>query len=126
MTTWSDYPCSRRPGPDRDQDSLEPGAGEHQPREYVTEISVPDFGDDGRQALYAPGLAEPEPGARPGGPVVPRSGSGSRSGWASSAPWLWIVLPWPGPHASEITDEPCLPAADSEAADLRTTRRTSS
>jgi hypothetical protein len=30
-------------------------------REYVTEISVPDFGDDGRQALYSPGLREPGP-----------------------------------------------------------------
>ena len=31
------------------------------PREYVTEISVPRFGDDGRQALYSPGLREPGP-----------------------------------------------------------------
>ena len=31
------------------------------PREYVTEISVPDFGDGGRQALYSPGLREPGP-----------------------------------------------------------------
>jgi hypothetical protein len=32
-----------------------------EPREYITEISVPRFGDDGRQALYAPGLREPRP-----------------------------------------------------------------
>jgi hypothetical protein len=31
------------------------------PREYVTEISVPRLGDDGRQALYSPGLREPGP-----------------------------------------------------------------
>jgi hypothetical protein len=30
-------------------------------REYVTEISVPHFGDGGRQALYSPGLREPAP-----------------------------------------------------------------
>ena len=34
-------------------------------RAYVTEISVPRFSDDGRQALYSPGLRElgPEPEA---------------------------------------------------------------
>jgi hypothetical protein len=32
-----------------------------EPREYATEISVPRFGDDGRQALYSPGLREPGP-----------------------------------------------------------------
>ena len=32
-----------------------------EPREYITEISVPRFGDDGRQALYSPGLREPGP-----------------------------------------------------------------
>ncbi len=39
-----------------------PAADRHQPREYVTEISVPSF-DDGRQALYSPGLHEPGPEA---------------------------------------------------------------
>lgn len=32
-----------------------------EPCEYVTEISVPRFGNGGRQALYSPGLREPEP-----------------------------------------------------------------
>lgn len=32
-----------------------------EPREYVTEVSVPRFGDGGRQALYSPGLREPGP-----------------------------------------------------------------
>ena len=35
--------------------------GGFEPRQYVTEISVPTF-DDGRQALYSPGLSEPEAG----------------------------------------------------------------
>jgi hypothetical protein len=30
--------------------------------QYVTEISVPSF-DDGRRALYSPGLSEPELGS---------------------------------------------------------------
>jgi hypothetical protein len=30
-------------------------------REYVTEVSVPSYGDGGVQRLYAPMLAEPEP-----------------------------------------------------------------
>jgi hypothetical protein len=37
-----------------------------QPREYVTEVSVPSFGDGGRQSLHAPMRqpeAEPEPEA---------------------------------------------------------------
>ncbi len=62
MTTWSDDPCSRRPGPDRDHDPREPRAGQHQPGEPVTEVSVPAF-DDGRQALFSPGLAGPEAGS---------------------------------------------------------------
>ena len=49
-------------GPDRDHDAFESRADEHQPREYVTEVSAPVF-DDGRQALYSPGLSEPEPGS---------------------------------------------------------------
>jgi hypothetical protein len=60
MTTWSDHSFSQRPGADRDHGQREPCAGELQPREYVTEVSVPWF-DDGRQALYVPGLSEPEP-----------------------------------------------------------------
>jgi hypothetical protein len=35
--------------------------GGFEPRQYVTEVSVPTF-DDGRQALYSPGLSEPEAG----------------------------------------------------------------
>ena len=61
MTIWSDYSFSKWSGPDRDHDP-ESRADEHQPREYVTEVSVPSF-DDGRQALYSPGLSEPEPGS---------------------------------------------------------------
>jgi hypothetical protein len=62
MTTWSDHSFSKRSGPDRDHDPRESRADEHQPREYVTEISVPPF-DDGPRALYSPGLSEPEPGS---------------------------------------------------------------
>jgi hypothetical protein len=51
VTTWSDYPA----------------------REYVTEISVPDFGDGGIQRLYSKPLEgkgekdmpEPEPELEP-------------------------------------------------------------
>jgi len=62
MTTWSDHSFSQRSGPDCHYDSWEPRADEEQPREYVTEVSVPSF-DDGRQALYSPGLSDPEPGS---------------------------------------------------------------
>jgi hypothetical protein len=62
VTTWTDHPFSQRSGPDCHDDSREPRDYEEQPREYVTEISVPSF-DDGRQALYSPGLREPEPEA---------------------------------------------------------------
>ncbi len=48
-------------GPDENPEP-EPEADEHQAREYVTEVSVPSF-DDGRQALYSPGLSDPEPGS---------------------------------------------------------------
>jgi hypothetical protein len=48
MTTWSDF-------------AFDP-PGQDAPREHVTEISVPESGD-GRQALYAPGSAKPEPEA---------------------------------------------------------------
>ena len=55
MTTWSDYPAAKT-------------------REYVTEISVPDFGDGGIQRLHSqplegkgekemPETANPEPEA---------------------------------------------------------------
>ena len=55
MTTWSDYPATKT-------------------REYVTEISVPDFGDGGIQRLHSkplegkgekdmPETANPEPEA---------------------------------------------------------------
>ena len=47
------------PEPEDQGTSLSPVPG-FEPREYVTEISVPDFGD-GRQALYSPGLREPGP-----------------------------------------------------------------
>ena len=73
MTTWTDHPFSQRPGPDCHYASREPRADEEQPREYVTEISVPPF-DDGRQALYSPGLREPDPEA--GAPELePEAGS---------------------------------------------------
>jgi hypothetical protein len=62
MTTWSDHSFSQRSGAERDHDPGESRAGEHSPGQYVTEISVPSF-DDGRQALYSPGLREPEPEA---------------------------------------------------------------
>jgi hypothetical protein len=61
MTTWSDHSFSQCSAADCDHDLREPRAAGHPPREYVTEISVPPF-DDGRQALYSPGLSEPEPG----------------------------------------------------------------
>jgi hypothetical protein len=40
---------------------------------YVTEISVPDFGD-GRQALYSPGLREPGPEPEAGPRPEPEAG----------------------------------------------------
>ena len=53
-----------RSGPVRDREPQEPPAGHREPRTYVTEISVPYFGDGGVQRLHArmkdPG---PEPDA---------------------------------------------------------------
>jgi hypothetical protein len=42
-----------RSGPDRDRKPQEPPAGHDELRTYVTEISVPHFGDGGVQRLYA-------------------------------------------------------------------------
>ena len=42
-----------RSGPGRDREPLEPPAGHREPRAYVTEISVPHFGDGGVQRLHA-------------------------------------------------------------------------
>ena len=40
-------------GPDRDREPQELSAGHREPRTYVTEISVPHFGDGGVQRLHA-------------------------------------------------------------------------
>jgi hypothetical protein len=50
MTTWNDPPAERDPR----------AAGRREPRAYVTEISVPYFGDGGVQRLHAP-MKQPEP-----------------------------------------------------------------
>lgn len=42
-----------RSGPGRDREPQEPPAGHDEPRTYVTEISVPHFGDGGVQRLHA-------------------------------------------------------------------------
>ena len=42
-----------RSGPDRNREPQEPPAGHREPRTYVTEISVPYFGDGGMQRLHA-------------------------------------------------------------------------
>ena len=44
---------SSAPRTDRDRKPQEPPAGHHEPRTYVTEISVPYFGDGGMQRLHA-------------------------------------------------------------------------
>jgi hypothetical protein len=74
MTTWSDHGSARVTAAEIDAEPPATAAdwlavtpedrhpGGFEPRQYVTEISVPAF-DDGRQALYAPGLSEPEPGS---------------------------------------------------------------
>jgi hypothetical protein len=51
-------------GPGRDREPQELSAGHREPRTYVTEISVPYFGDSGVQRLHAQmkGLG-PEPEA---------------------------------------------------------------
>ena len=55
-----------RSGPGRDREPQEPPAGHGEPRAYVTEISVPYFGDGGVQRLHAPMKQPgPEPGADP-------------------------------------------------------------
>jgi hypothetical protein len=43
-------PCS---GPDRDREPQESSARHSEPRTYVTEVSVPYFGDGGVQRLHA-------------------------------------------------------------------------
>jgi hypothetical protein len=47
-------------GPDRDWEPQELSAGHREPCTYVTEVSVPYFGDGGVQRLYAP-MKQPEP-----------------------------------------------------------------
>ena len=42
-----------RSGPGRDRKPQEPSAGHREPRTYVTEVSVPYFGDGGVQRLHA-------------------------------------------------------------------------
>jgi hypothetical protein len=42
-----------RNDPDREMKPQEPPAGHREPRAYVTEISVPHFGDGGVQRLHA-------------------------------------------------------------------------
>lgn len=42
-----------RSDPGRDREVQEPPAGHREPRAYVTEISVPHFGDGGVQRLHA-------------------------------------------------------------------------
>jgi hypothetical protein len=51
-----------RSGPGRDREPQEPSAGHCEPRTYVTEISVPHFGDGGVQRLHAP---TKDPGPEP-------------------------------------------------------------
>ena len=51
-----------RSGPDRDREPQEPPAGHREPRTYVTEISVPHFGDGGVQRLHA---RMKDPGSEP-------------------------------------------------------------
>jgi len=55
-----------RSGPDQDREPQEPPTGHGEPCTYVTEISVPYFGDGGVQRLHArmkdPG---PDPEADP-------------------------------------------------------------
>ena len=53
-----------RHGPGRDREPQEPPAGHREPRTYVTEISVPYFGDGGVQRLHAP-MKQPGPEADP-------------------------------------------------------------
>jgi hypothetical protein len=47
----------------RDPGLREPCADEHEPRTYITEVSVPDPGDGGIQRLHSR-MLEPEPEAR--------------------------------------------------------------
>ena len=42
-----------RSGPGRDREPQEPSAGYREPCTYVTEVSVPHFGDGGVQRLHA-------------------------------------------------------------------------
>jgi hypothetical protein len=51
-----------RSDPDRDREPQKPSASHREPRAYVTEISVPYFGDGGVQRLHARMKdADPEP-----------------------------------------------------------------
>jgi hypothetical protein len=50
-------------GPACDPGLREPCADEHEPRTYITEVSVPDPGDGGIQRLHSR-MLEPEPEAR--------------------------------------------------------------
>jgi hypothetical protein len=64
VTTWNDPPAGRDPR----------AAGRREPRAYVTEISVPYFGDGGVQRLHAPmKQPEPEPEAESGPNPLPVS-----------------------------------------------------
>jgi hypothetical protein len=58
MTTWSDHCLSQCSGAAGDHDPRQTGAGERPPGRYVTEISVPDFGDGGIQRLHSKPLGE--------------------------------------------------------------------
>ncbi len=54
-------------GPGRDPALREPRADRHEPRTYITEVSVPDLGDGGVQRLHSRVLEpEPEAGAEAG------------------------------------------------------------
>jgi hypothetical protein len=53
MTTWSDHSFSQCSGAARDPGPRQTCAGERPPGRYVTEISVPDFGDGGIQRLHS-------------------------------------------------------------------------
>jgi hypothetical protein len=76
MTTWGDHGFAQVTAAEIDAEppataadwlAVEPEdrhPGGFEPRQYVTEISVP-ASDDGRQALYSPGLSEHEPEAGP-------------------------------------------------------------
>jgi hypothetical protein len=60
--------------PGHDEESQEPAAGHREPRTYVTEISMPYFGDGGTRRLHAR-LKGPEPE-----PETEPSALGSRRG----------------------------------------------